>query len=153
MVGCLVGGLLTDRYVRRTGDRKWGRRIYSMFGYGMAGVCYLLATQLFDNFWAFAICIMLMGFFNDLMMSAAWATCQDVGRRYAAIVGGCMNMIGNLGATLGLYVTGQILKHVKGAEAYVLLFSIYATLYGIGTLLWLKIDASKPILAESQSDQ
>ena len=48
MFGCLLGGMLTDRYVRKTGDRKWGRRIYSMFGYGMAGACYLLAT-VFDR--------------------------------------------------------------------------------------------------------
>ena len=99
MLGCILGGVLTDRYVKRTGDRKWGRQIYSMIGYGMAGVCYLLATAFIGNFWAFAACLMMMGFFNDLVMGSAWATCQDVGRRDAAIVSGCMNMIGNLGGS------------------------------------------------------
>jgi len=151
MVGCMLGGLLTDRYVRKTGDRKWGRRIFAMTGYGMAGICYLLATFLYGNFWPFAICIMFVGFFNDLMMGSAWATCQDVGRRYAAIVSGCMNMIGNLGAALGIFVTGEILKHYKDDKATgeITCFTLYAIVYGVGVLLWLKIDASKPIVEEA----
>jgi nitrate/nitrite transporter NarK len=168
MAGCLLGGMLTDRYVRRTGDRKWGRRIYSMIGYGMAGVCYLLATVFIGNFWAFAACVMLMGFFNDLIMGSAWATCQDVGRRYAAIVAGCMNMIGNLAGAMTNFITGTVLKLYEpaGGLASVLagspskpventlatgisiMFVTYAIVYGVGVLLWLKIDASKPIVPD-----
>ena len=60
--------------------------------------------------WLFAGCLILVGFFNDLIMGPAWATSQDIGRRYSAIVGGTMNMVGNLGAALGNLVTGLILK-------------------------------------------
>ena len=118
-----------------------------MIGYGMAGVCYLLATFLIDNFWAFACCVMLVGFFNDLIMGSAWATCQDIGRSYAAIVAGCMNMIGNLGAAVGNLVTGLILDHynTSATTGITTVFTLYAIMYFIGTLLWLKIDASKPI--------
>jgi MFS family permease len=153
MLGCIIGGMLTDRYVRRTGDRKWGRRIYAMIGYGMAGVCYLLATFLIGNFWAFGVCVMLVGFFNDLIMGAAWATCQDIGRRYAAIVAGCMNMIGNLGAAVGNLITGLILQHYSNdpTVGVTTCFTMYAIVYGIGVFLWLKIDASKPIVADENS--
>ncbi|MFO0821568.1 MAG: MFS transporter [Gemmataceae bacterium] len=34
MFGCLLGGTLSDRYIRRTGDKKWGRRMFGMIGYG-----------------------------------------------------------------------------------------------------------------------
>ena len=88
MAGCLIGGLLTDRYVRRTGDRKWGRRIFAMIGYGMAGLFYLSATGFLgsdaaftDSLWLFAICIMMVGFFNDWIMGPSWAACQDIGQR------------------------------------------------------------------------
>ncbi len=151
MFGCVLGGILTDRYVRRTGDRKWGRRIFPMFGYGMAGACYLLAAAFFEsNFWAFAACMMMMGFFNDLVMGSAWATCQDVGQRYAAIVSGSMNMIGNLGAALGNFITGSVFEAHKHNQvvAVRIMFSVYAVLYGVGVLLWLKIDASKPIVPD-----
>src|SRR5262249_32276139 len=150
MLGCVLGGVLTDRYVRRTGDRKWGRRVYGMLGYGMAGVCYFMASFFTCNFWIFAGCLMLVGFFNDLIMSSAWATCQDVGRRFAAIVSGCMNMVGNLGATIGLLVTGLILKDYKDnlPVGYRTCFTLYAIIYVIGVLLWLKIDASKPVVPD-----
>jgi MFS transporter, ACS family, glucarate transporter len=159
MVGCLIGGLLTDRYVRRTGDRKWGRRLFAMIGYGMAGVFYLSATGflgpnalVMDNLWLFAVCVMLVGFFNDWNMGPSWAACQDVGRRYSAIVSGTMNMVGNLGAVLGIQVTGRILRAytpegstVPDPAGYTVLFSVYAAVYAFGVLTWLFIDASKPI--------
>jgi len=157
MAGCLLGGALTDRYVRRTGDRKWGRRIFAMIGYGMAGVCYLLATVFIGSFWAFAACVMMMGFFNDLVMGAAWATCQDVGRRYAAIVAGCMNMIGNLAGALTNFTTGTVFKYYQERgereTGITTMFTIYAVVYFVGVLLWLGIDASKPLVPETVNDE
>jgi MFS transporter, ACS family, glucarate transporter len=166
MAGCLIGGLLTDRYVRRTGDRKWGRRIFAMIGYGMAGLFYLAATGFLgpgavfeDNLWLFAVCVMMVGFFNDWIMGPAWAACQDVGRRYSAIVSGTMNMVGNLGAVLGIQVTGRILRAYTPAGSsapdtagYVVLFTVYAAVYALGVGLWLLIDASKPLPREDELD-
>jgi ACS family glucarate transporter-like MFS transporter len=161
MAGCLIGGLLTDQYIRRTGDRKWGRRIFAMIGYGMAGLFYLAATGVAgsqDSLWPFAICLMLVGFFNDFIMGPSWAAAQDIGRRYSAIVSGTMNMVGNLGATLGIQVTGRLLRAytTDGAvdtNGYIVLFMVYAAVYGLGVLAWLLIDASKPILAEEDAAQ
>lgn len=165
MVGCLTGGLVTDRLIRKTGDRKWGRRLPAMVGYGFAGVAYLCAalTMQSASFWVFATCVILVGFFNDLIMSPSWATAQDIGRRYSAIVSGTMNMIGNLGAVLGLLVSGQILKAytvvVLGAdgaelsryvrpEGYVTCFYLYAALYASGVASWLLIDPTKPVVED-----
>jgi MFS transporter, ACS family, glucarate transporter len=150
MFGCLLGGILTDRYIRRTGDRKWGRRIFPMIGYGMAGVFYLLATLFIDQLAVFAICLILVGFFNDLIMGPSWATAQDIGQRYSAIVSGFMNMVGNLGATLGNLVTGLILKSytVEGVvqkDGYVTCFIMFGLVYGLGVIAWLFIDPTKPI--------
>jgi len=51
--------------------------------------------------------------FNDLIMGPSWATAQDIGRRYSAIVSGAMNMVGNLGAVLGLLVSGLIMRPTR----------------------------------------
>ncbi len=155
MLGCYLGGVLSDIYVRRTGDRKWSRRLYGMLGYGLAGVAYAAAALLVGgNFWLFAGCLVLVGFFNDLMMGPAWATTQDVGRRYAAIVGGTMNMVGNLGATLGNLVTGLILKEYTAGgavrpEGYVVCFVMYAVVYALGVATWLFIDPTVPVVPEA----
>ncbi|HEY2909202.1 MAG TPA: MFS transporter, partial [Gemmataceae bacterium] len=154
MFGCLLGGYLTDRYIRRTGNRKWGRRIFAMVGYALAGVCYLTAAGIKAvdprNFTIFATALILVGFFNDLIMGPSWAAAQDIGRRYAAIVSGTMNMVGNLGGALTNLVTGLILaaytvdKKVE-PTGYIICFTMYAIIYGLGVLSWLLIDTSKPI--------
>lgn len=162
MAGCLLGGLLTDRHIRKTGDRKWARRIYGMLGYGLAGCCYATAAVFTGgNLWLFAGCLIMVGFTNDLIMGPSWATAQDIGRRYSAIVSGAMNMIGNLGAALGNLITGLILETytvkqlIDGKEVdvvegtgYVVCFTMYAVVYGMGVLTWLMIDPTKPVVDE-----
>lgn len=149
MFGCYLGGVLSDIHVRRTGDRKWARRIYGMLGYGLAGVAYATAAfAVGGNFWVLAGCLIAVGFFNDLIMGPAWATTQDVGRRYSAIVGGTMNMVGNLGATLGNLITGLILKENPGDAGFVICFLMYAIVYGFGVLAWLLIDPTKPVVPD-----
>ncbi len=160
MLGCYLGGVLSDRYIRRTGDRKWGRRLFGMIGYALAGLSYLIAIggkwYAPDNVWATAIPLILMGFCNDLIMAPAWATCQDIGRNYAATVSGAMNMFGNLvGAVSGIFVTGMIMKahtvnpgtpgEFVATSGYVVCFATYAVIYFVGVGLWMLIDASKPI--------
>jgi MFS family permease len=152
MFGCLLGGLLSDRYIRRTGDRKWGRRAIGMIGYAGAGLCYLAAAGVKGidptNLWLFALFLVLMGFMNDLIMAPAWAVCQDVGRQYAATVSGAMNMFGNLvGAVSGIFVTGRIMKGYSAdpATGMQICFVIYAAVYFVGVGLWMLIDASKPV--------
>src|SRR5208283_5366735 len=71
-VGCLVGGILTDRYIRRTGDRRWGRRIFGIFGHSVCVPLYL-GCMVAPNALTFALAIALTGFFNDLAMGSAWA--------------------------------------------------------------------------------
>ena len=159
MFGCYLGGVLSDRYIRRTNDRKWGRRLIGMTGYGLAGAFYLAAAgvQYADmdpklKFWAYAGCLVMVGFCNDLMMAPAWATCQDIGRRYAATVSGTMNMVGNLlGAVTGILVTGLILKRYPGTDGILYLFVLYAAIYWLGVVMWALIDASKPLVGPDEA--
>jgi MFS family permease len=183
VLGCVLGGYLTDRYVRRTGDRKWGRRRYGVLGYTGAAGCYLVAIlgAVGGNKWVFAAGVAMAGFFNDLTMGASWAVCQDIGRRYAAIVSGFMNMVGNLGGVTTIFVTAAIMKSRVAAreaelsglagvvgeaavldqtvaareagliEGYTINLLLYAAAYLIGVFFWLMIDATKPIVSDAPS--
>lgn len=169
--GCFLGGVLTDRHVKRTGDRRWGRSLYGIIGFAGAAVSYGVAIfgAVNQNMYMFAGGVALAGFFNDLTMGSCWAVCQDIGRRYAAIVSGFMNMVGNLGGVTTIFVTAAIMKakvaareaealatgaNVEAAreagliDGYIINLTLYALAYAIGVIFWLLIDASKPIVTD-----
>jgi MFS family permease len=168
-LGCLAGGLLTDWFVRRTGNRRMSRRLFGVLGHSLTALCFLVCPWM-PSALGFVLAISLSGFFTDLSMGAAWAACQDIGRRYAAIVAGTMNMIGALGGVLANWATGLILQRSLAAHAaglqlttgqlsaaqkaagelagYHLNFLIFAAVFVAGTVCWLLIDAGRPLVPE-----
>lgn len=166
-ITCLIGGWLSDRFIRKTGNRKWGRRLFGLIGHALCGLCYF-ACIFTPTAFTFFLAVSLAAFWNDLTMGAAWATCQDIGRRYAAIVAGCMNTVGNLGGAAAGWVTGHILQlkltayaaakgvavvDLSAAEkaegllpGYHINFVLFGMVYMVALLFWLRIDATEPVL-------
>jgi nitrate/nitrite transporter NarK len=172
---CLAGGWLTDWFIRRTGNRKWGRRLFGLVGHGLCAVCSFscfLADRAPSPVVAFTVSISLAAFFNDLTMGATWSVCQDIGKRYSAIVAGAMNTIGNFGGAAATWVTGTILGHYLGAYAlsqnvkvdaltpaqkvaglhpgYQISFFIFGLVYTVAALLWLRINATEPVFKDGE---
>jgi MFS family permease len=169
---CLVGGWLSDQFIRRTGNRKWGRRLFGVVGHGLCAASWFVCLFMPSAF-LFALTISLAAFWNDLTMGASWATCQDIGKRYAAIVAGCMNTIGNLGGAAAGWLTGTILEHrleayrlahdlaendklpadVQAAvllPAYHLCFVLFGLVYVVAVALWLRIDSTQVVAPEAE---
>lgn len=165
-IGCLIGGYWTDSLLRKFGRRRWARRIPAMFGHGMCGVFYVIALTA-NSAWTAALAISLAAFSSDLMMGAAWATCQDIGKRHTAVVAGWMNMLGNLGGALSGWAIGTILQNAKAAEAaiqnidpkelsgaalntaltngyQVSLYTFVAVSF-VAVLTWLQVDPDRPV--------
>ena len=143
-LACLCGGLLTDAFIRRTGDRKWGRRLFGAVGHGVCALCYF-ASLATSSPWMFVLAIALAAFWNDLTMGAAWASCLDIGGRYSGIVAGCMNTIGNLGGAAAGVTTGLVLHHFK-PNGWTVNFLLFGGVYVLAMLLWLRFDATKPVV-------
>ncbi len=170
-LGCIVGGLLTDWFIRRSGSRRWGRRLFGVLGYGLTALCFL-SCGMRPGTGTFLVMIALAGFFTDITMASSWATCQDIGKGYAAIVAGFMNMIGNFGGAAANWIFGFILERSLAAHAqrlgaaveslshaeknvglehgYQINFLIMAAVSVIAALCWLRIDATRPIATEVQ---
>jgi ACS family glucarate transporter-like MFS transporter len=143
-LACLFGGLLTDAFIRRTGNRKWGRRLFGALGHGVCALCYFGSLGA-SSPWLFVLAIALAAFWNDLTMGAAWASCIDIGGRYSGIVSGCMNTVGNLGGAAAGIATGWVLDHFE-PHGWTVNFLIFGGVYVAAMLLWLRFDATKPIV-------
>jgi ACS family glucarate transporter-like MFS transporter len=145
-LACVVGGLLTDAFVRRTGDRKWGRRLFGMLGHGICALCYFFSLAA-SSPWLFVLAVALAAFWNDLTMGSAWASCIDIGRHYSGIVSGCMNTVGNLGGAAAGIATGWIVQSFP-SHGWTINVLIFGGVYVLAMLLWLRFDATKPLVPE-----
>jgi MFS family permease len=151
-LACLVGGLLTDAMIRRTGDLRWGRRLFGVIGHSVCACCYFMAIFAISagNAWWFVASVALAAFWNDITMGATWATCLDIGKQYSGIVSGCMNTIGNLGGATAGAITGFIAsqRFPSANDGWTINFTIYGSVYLVAVVLWFFVDASKPIVPD-----
>jgi sugar phosphate permease len=157
IVACAVGGFLSDWFIRRTGNRKWGRRLNGAVGLTLAGLAFL-STIWVQNVYVLGILLCFTFFCNDINMGPAWAACGDIGERYAGTVGGAMNMIGNLAAALMPIVSGKLLGRenpiyvgdfqIPGRD---LLFVIFGLFFILAALCWFLIDVTQPLMKPTSS--
>jgi MFS family permease len=157
--GCLVGGLLASRLGIAFGNRGRGRRV---LGVTALSVCVVgwLAARVAPNEHVFFLAVSAAAFFNDLVLGAAWATCQDIGRRHAAVTAATMNTTSAVAAALAGWLTGSIVQWTKAARpgdaaaeiaGYEIAMLTYAGAYIIAAACWLFIDPDRPIVDAAHS--
>jgi MFS family permease len=146
--GSLFAGVVASRLIARTGRVA---RIRRTFGFvGLTGAAALLMTSFYIRDPLLAMLSMGMAsFFNDTTMPGSWATCMDVGGKYAGTVSGSMNMMGNFGGMAGPIVVGYVLDWTAGN--WQLAFLISTVIYFLGALCWLFIDPVTPLESEPRT--
>jgi sugar phosphate permease len=158
IVACAMGGFLSDWFIRRTGNRKWGRRLNGAVGLTMAGLA-IFSTIWVQNVYLLGALLCFTFFCNDINMGPAWAACGDIGERYAGTVGGAMNMIGNLAAALMATASGRLLDlkeplslghfHILGRD---LLFGIFGLFFMLAAFCWLLVDVTQPLVGDKRTE-
>lgn len=165
-VGCVLGGVLVNATSRAVGNRGRGRQLVCIPALLMCGLCWW-GARFATNIHAFCWLISLAAFGIDLTLGATWASCQDIGRRHAAVVAASMNMIGTFGSALAGWVTGTIVERGLAQQATDLgiqmnemsaevnqaatvagfdtVFSTYAAIYIVAAICWLAINPSNTI--------
>jgi MFS transporter, ACS family, glucarate transporter len=141
-LGSLSCGLLAPRVVQWTGSVTKARRLMAIMGFFGAALMLCIAIQVHHPLATVAF-FGLTSFCNDLVMPGAWATCMDVGGKYAGTLSGSMNMMGNLAGFVGPVAGGYILQ-ATGGKYEVFLYSM-AAVYLIGVLCWPFINPTKPL--------
>lgn len=142
-IGSLFCGFATRHVVRWTGDVGKARRIMASAGFLGAGMFLTLATRMPDVNWTMAM-MAAACFFNDQVIPHSWASCMDIGGKYAASsVAGTMNLMGNLAGTASSLLGGYLLQ--RTANDWNLFISILAGVYFLGVLCWPFIDPETPL--------
>jgi MFS transporter, ACS family, glucarate transporter len=142
--GNLIGGATSDFLAKKYG-LKIARRTVAAAGLALSGALELMAVVTRNDM--LAAIFLGVGFgFMDCMLPASWATCLDIGRKYAGTVSGAMHMTGQAGAFLSSIAFGYM---VRAFNSYDLPLVPMAIALFISSALWLKIDPTKPLVPEA----
>src|SRR5262249_58167972 len=116
-----------------------------VFGYAASAVTLFAVARVEDSRMAATLLALALAF-QTTTISAAWAVCLDVGRKYAGVVTGCMNTVGNIGGAIAPLVVGYA---VKSWGSWTLPFYVMAALFVFGAVMWLLVDQRKSVLREN----
>jgi len=141
----LTGGAVSDFMVGRVGLR-WGRRSLGIVGLGSACL-FTIATVVTRQQMLTVVFLSLVYGFIAFQQSGVFAVCLDIGRKQAGAIVGLMNTSAAVGGLLSSVVYGYIVEYFHSYNAP---FVPMAALLLLGTILWLKIDASKELHVEAE---
>jgi MFS family permease len=136
----LLGGITTDRAVRRLGLRL-GRITIGGGAMAAAGL-FTIAGAFVESAVAGAILIALGGASSNFLLGAAWGTCVDIGGRRSGAVSAAMNTSGQVGAILSPILVAFVVQRFSQWSA-----PLYVTgvLFLFGALCWVWVDPTKPV--------
>lgn len=139
-LGDLFGGWFSDELARRTGNLKTARQWVASGGFLLAAAAIVPATIAQNADIAIALtCAAVFGL--ETTVGVSWAIPLDIGKDYAGSVSAVMNTCGNLLGAVSTTVLGSLVT----LGGWNVPFFAGAALCGLAALLFLGIDASRPI--------
>ena len=141
--GDLLGGWLTDRWAKRSGELKIARRGVAIAGFLLAAGAMLPATFT-ENALASVWYTCLAVFGLEATVGVSWAIPLDIGGDYAGSVSAVMNMCGNVGSA----ISPPLLAYLVQRHGWNFPFVLSAALCVVAAWLFGRIDATHKIIAE-----
>ena len=149
MVGGLVGGLLSDWVLKRTGSRRAGRKGVAVGSLLIGSLFFVAAAYFTPDVTAAVLLLSRLGAFITIFAApCAYALTMDLGGRNLGIVFSTMNMAGNLGATAFTWAVPR-LNNLGGWDATLFVF---AGAHVTAALCWLPLNPNGVIGEPNQSN-
>jgi MFS transporter, ACS family, glucarate transporter len=145
--GCMLGGILSDALVRRTGSLRLGRAAVGFSAYALGAAGFAAATLARSPLEAVGALAFAQGTL-DLAMPASWATSVEIGGRFGAVTAAFMNTASCISAALSP-VSAAWLQRAFGS--FHPMFLVAAGLYACAACLWLLIDPGRTIMEDPLS--
>src|SRR3569623_2759679 len=90
VVGDTVGGLLSDRILRKTGDVDKARISVIVIGF-LGSFCFMLPIVFFHDLTVVATCLRIAIFYAELIVAPIWAIPMDIAPEFSGSASGLMN--------------------------------------------------------------
>jgi MFS family permease len=126
-VGGMLGGVLQNSLIQRTGNRRWSRSLIGLTGKLLATV-FMFVSLGFDSAVVILSIFAVVKFFGDWSQPTVWGTVTDIAGRNAASVFASVNTVGSIagfvaGPTMGLIIMAYSDSHAVEAESAVAMYS------------------------------
>jgi ACS family D-galactonate transporter-like MFS transporter len=144
-VGVLLGGMLSDALIRRTGSANVGRKLPIVAGLLLASTI-VLADFVSSN--QLVILVMSIAFFGQGMVNLGWTLISDVAPKpLIGLTGGVFNFCANLAGIITPLVVGFILQ-ATGSFYFALAYIAVLGLIGAAAYIFIIGDVRRVELEE-----
>ncbi len=141
--GGIIGGILNDKLIQRTGNRRWARSGVAFTGKFVAA-CLVMLSMFFDNVWVIIVILVAVRVFSDWSLPTQWAAVTDMGGRAGATLFGIVNTVGILGG----FAAGPIFGILRHHYDWPGVFAGVAAMCLIAAITWLFLDCTKKLVAD-----
>ncbi len=142
VVGDVLGGTISDRIFRRTGDKKKARRNLVVFGF-LCSLTSMLPILVSHNIIVAAICLSSAFFFSEFTIGPMWAIPMDIAPRFSGSASGVMNTGSALAAIMSPLVFGYVIDKT-GNWDLPFVGSIALLMCGAILAFWMKPEQALP---------
>jgi nitrate/nitrite transporter NarK len=140
--GSPLGGMLSDRVLRRTGSLVWARQGVAISS--MLGCAVLIVLSYFvENAWLAVLVISAGSLCAAIGGPCSYAITIDVGGKHVAPVFSMMNMWGNFGSLAFPIVVPRLVRWTGSWNAALFLF---AAIYVAAAVSWIGANPRKPVI-------
>ncbi len=142
VVGDTMGGVVSDRLLRRTGSLVVARRYVIVTGF-LGAFVFLLPVVLVHQLTVAAVCLSLAFFFAELIVAPIWSVPMDIAPRYAGSASGMMNFGFGVAGIISPFCFGYL---VDRTGSWVVPFGVSIVLLLLGAVLACRLRPDRPFM-------
>jgi sugar phosphate permease len=149
-LGCILGGILTDYLLRRTGNLRKSRCWLGSASFFVGALAWLAGLQ-FESAVPTTLCHAVAHLCVQLAIPAWWATVTRISGRHVGALFGLMNSLGIIGAAGLPFLWTCIVDHLKhlgrtGSAQWDPGMYMFSGIMVVGGILWLLVNPGRSLV-------